>query len=115
MATSAAVAPAGLHFTRTGRTAFLMAKARPGVPILALTPEEDTWRKLAFSWGTCASLVGFTDSVEEMFLLVEKELERSALVKPGQSVVIVCGFPVGRMRPPNMLLLHTLPKKKPAG
>jgi len=26
----------------------------------------------------------------------------------GEQVVLVCGFPVGAVRPPNMALLHTV-------
>jgi hypothetical protein len=29
-------------------------------------------------------------------------------VQPGDQVVLVCGFPVGAVRPPNMALLHTI-------
>jgi len=39
---------------------------------------------------------------------VETALRASGTVKPGQQVVLVCGFPIGEMRQPNMLLLHTV-------
>jgi hypothetical protein len=39
---------------------------------------------------------------------VESALRHSETVKPGQQVVLVCGFPIMEMRQPNMLLLHTL-------
>jgi hypothetical protein len=29
-------------------------------------------------------------------------------VHAGDQVVLVCGFPVGALRPPNMALLHTV-------
>jgi len=95
-------------FTRMGRSGLLMAKSRPCVPILAFTPEECTYRRLALAWGVQPHIVPFVDTVEEMFKCVEMALRDSGMVKPGQQVVLVCGFPIGEMRPPNMVLLHTV-------
>ncbi len=39
-------------FTRTGRTAILMSKVRPEVPILAFTPVEETYRQLGIGVGS---------------------------------------------------------------
>ncbi len=95
-------------FTRSGRTAALMAKARPCVPILAFTPEMHTYRRLAMFWGVIPQIVPFADTLEEMLAHVETALRVSGSIQPGQQVVLISGFPVGAMRPPNMALLHTL-------
>ncbi len=95
-------------FTRLGRSALLMAKSRPCVPILAFTPEERTFRRLALAWGVKPYIVPFVETVEEMFFCVDKALHDTGMVKPGQQIVLVCGFPVSEMRPPNMVLLHTV-------
>jgi pyruvate kinase len=95
-------------FTRSGRTAALMAKARPCVPILAFTPEPQTYQRLAIMWGVTPYIVPFADTVEEMIAHVETALRVSGIVQPGQQVVLISGFPVGAMRPPNMALLHTV-------
>jgi pyruvate kinase len=95
-------------FTRMGRSALFMAKSRPRVPIMAFTPEEGTYRRLALAWGVRPIIVPFVDTVEEMFRCVETALRDSGMVKPGQQVVLVCGFPIGDMRPPNMVLLHSV-------
>jgi pyruvate kinase len=95
-------------FTRMGRSALFMAKSRPCVPILAFTPEESTFRRLALAWGVQPHIVPFVDTVEEMLLCVETALRDSRTVKAGQQVVLVCGFPIGEMRPPNMVLLHSV-------
>jgi len=95
-------------FTRLGRSALLMAKTRPRVPILAFTSEERTYRRLALAWGVQPRIVPFVDTVEAMFHCVETALRDSGTVKPGQQVVLVCGFPIMEMRQPNMVLLHTL-------
>jgi pyruvate kinase len=95
-------------FTRLGRSALLMAKTRPRVPILAFTSEVRTYRRLALAWGVQPQIVPFVDTVEAMFYCVETALRNSGTVKPGQQVVLVCGFPIMEMRQPNMVLLHTL-------
>ena len=95
-------------FTRGGRSAWLMAKARPGVPILAFTPDEQTYHRLALAWGVQPQVVPFSDTVEDMIAHVDAAMHTSGKVPPGQQVVLVCGFPVGEMRPPNMALLHTV-------
>jgi len=95
-------------FTTRGQTAWLMSKIRPRVPIMAFTPNEDTNRRLAFLWGVRPQRVKFVNSLEEMLDHVDAALLRSAVVQPGDQVVLICGFPVGAIRPPNMALLHTV-------
>jgi len=95
-------------FTTQGQTAWLMAKIRPRVPILAFTPNQDTYQRLSFLWGVRPQRVEFAHSLEEMLNLVDAALMRSEVVQSGDQVVLVCGFPVGAIRPPNMALLHTV-------
>jgi len=101
-------------FTRLGRSALLMAKARPKVPILAFTSEERTYHRLALAWGVQPHIVPLVNTVEAMFHCVEAALRESAIVKPGQQIVLVCGFPIMEMRQPNMVLLHTISQDKQA-
>ena len=95
-------------FTTRGQTAWLMSKIRPRVPIIAFTPNQDTYQRLTFLWGVRPQRVEFVNSLEEMLYHVEADLLRSSVVQPGDQVVMVCGFPVGAVRPPNMALLHTI-------
>ncbi len=46
-------------FTHSGRTALLMSKARPQVPIMAFTPMPSAYRKMALYWGVFPFLVPF--------------------------------------------------------
>jgi len=95
-------------FTTQGQTAWLMSKIRPRVPIMAFTPNEDTYRRLAFLWGVRPQQVQFANTLEEMLDQVDGALMRSEVVHMGDQVVLVCGYPVGAIRPPNMALLHTV-------
>ncbi len=93
-------------FTMQGQTAWLISKIRPRVPILAFTPQLDTYRRLTFLWGVKPQLVPYANTLEDMLQHVDAALMQT--VRPGDQVVLVCGFPVGAMRPPNMALLHTV-------
>jgi len=95
-------------FTTHGQTAWLMSKIRPRVPIMAFTPDRNTSHRLAFMWGVRPQLVPFSNTLEEMLDHVDAALMRSQVVQLGDQVVLVCGFPVGAVRPPNMALLHTV-------
>lgn len=95
-------------FTAQGQTAWLMSKIRPRVPIRAFTPNPETARRMTFMWGVRPQLVPFSNSLEEMIDHVDAALTRSQVVQVGDQVVLVCGFPVGALRPPNMALLHTV-------
>jgi pyruvate kinase len=98
-------------FTAQGKTAWLMSKIRPRVPIMAFTPSQDTYRQLTFMWGVRPQKIEFADSLEEMLDHVDAALMRSHDVRPGDQVVLVCGFPLGALRPTNMALLHTVGEK----
>jgi len=43
-----------------------------------------------------------------MIASVDAALLSSTPVQAGEQVVVICGFPVGSLRPPNFALLHTV-------
>jgi pyruvate kinase len=95
-------------FTVSGRTALLMSKERPRVPILAFTPSETTYRQMPLFWGVLPHLVPYSDTLEKMLEHVESAMIADNLISPGQQVLLICGFPVGARRPANLTLLHTV-------
>jgi len=95
-------------FTQTGKTALLMSKSRPNVPVFAFTPEEQTYQRMGLYWGVVPFLVPFASTVEAMVASVEAALVSSTSIRSGDQVVVISGFPVGAMRPPNFALLYTV-------
>ena len=95
-------------FTMSGRTALCVSKTRPGVPILAFTPDIRTFHRLVMYWGVTPYLVPNSTTLEEMLDDVDTVLKMSGSVKPGQQVVLTCGFPVATISPTNLVLLHTI-------
>ena len=98
-------------FTRSGRTARLLSKERPHVPILAFTPYAATYPRLALLWGVQPHLVPMADSVEVMLQHVESALLQELAVQVGQQVVLVAGMPLVDQGQANILLLHTVGRK----
>lgn len=95
-------------FTVSGRTALLMSKERPTVPILAFTPDRHSYQHLSMMWGVMPHLVPHAETVEAMLMHVESMMISEGLIQPGQQVVLICGFPVGARRAANLALLHTV-------
>lgn len=94
-------------FTAQGSTAWLVAKIRPTKCIFAFTPYEKTYRKLPFLWGVEPRLAPIAHSLEEMIANLDEALLSSGLEKD-TLVAVLCGFPIGAMKPPNMALLHVV-------
>jgi len=97
--------------TQSGKTALLMSKVRPKVPILAFTPELETFQMLSLFWGVKPYQVPYATTVEDMVAFVEEAIIATNPIQNGQQIIFVSGLPIGDMRPPNFLLLHTIGKK----
>ena len=98
-------------FTQSGRTARLMSKARPNVPILAFASKEKTCRYLTMLWGTTPYLTPHADTLEEMLTHVEAAVVSGTPIGAGQEIVLIAGFPINQMLPPNLALLHKIGRR----
>jgi pyruvate kinase len=98
-------------FTQSGRTARLMSKARPRVPILAFTPSKKTFNYMSMLWGTTPYLIPKVDTLEEMLAHVEVAVVSGTPLEPGQEIVLIAGFPINQMLPPNFALMHTIGRR----
>jgi len=96
-------AAAIVSFTSSGATAIRAARERPGAPILALTPNLATARRLALLWGAhCVhwpDITSFTDMVHKAV----RAAHREEVAGPGQRVVITAGVPFGTPGSTNVL------------
>lgn len=95
-------------FTSSGSTARRVAKYRPSVPILAITPDVASWRRLTLTWGITPLLSPLAGSVEEMANEAKQAALNSGLARPGDRIVIVAGVPVGYPGRTNLLRIETL-------
>lgn len=98
-------------FTTLGGTARRMARERPLQPILALTPNPDTARRLALVWGLEPRLGRQPDSLEQVTDDAVEAAMEYGLAQPGQRVLILAGTPFGAPGAANLLRLAHAPMK----
>ncbi len=94
--------------TTSGFTAKNISSFRPGLPIIAVTPNELTLHQLALSWGVTAHLLPFTQSFTTLLTNLKKLLLKHKLVKRGQTVVIAAGHPFGYKGQANLIKVETI-------
>jgi len=90
-------------FTRSGYTARLVSKERPGVLVLAFTHTQRVFNRAALYWGVSPLQVDVAGSVEELFQCVEAELVTRQLAVAGDSVVVLGGMPLAAGGATNFL------------
>jgi pyruvate kinase len=98
-------------WTASGATALRIARERPRPPILALTPNRDTARRLALVWGVHSLETQDARDVEDM---VDRACVNSlgeGFASPGDRVIIVAGMPFGSPGATNMVRLALVGEK----
>ncbi len=101
-------AAAILTATMSGTTARMVARYRPTVPIIAVTPNERTYRRLALVWGVTPLLIPEFATTDEMVELLVQTAKREGLVPAGSRVVLTAGVPFGGEGRTNMLQVQEL-------
>ncbi|WP_043707157.1 pyruvate kinase [Methylorubrum extorquens] len=86
-------ASAIVAYTESGTTAARVARKRPAVPILALTPNIDTSRRLSLLWGAHSVRTDDVDSYEEMTTKACHHAQEEGFAKPNDIVVVAAGIP----------------------
>ncbi len=80
-------------FTSSGSTARRVARERPSVPILVLTPKEETARRLGLLWGTYAVHTRDVSSFEEMVAKSKRMALRHGIARAGDRIIVMAGVP----------------------
>jgi pyruvate kinase len=96
-------AAAIIAFTSSGSTARRVSKYRPGVPIIAITPSNDTRRQLSISWGVRAFQISEPSQLTTLFARGARVAKQSGFAKRGDLVVVTGGVPIGISGSTNLL------------
>src|SRR3978361_432795 len=90
-------------WTSSGSTALRVARERPKPPVVAITPNLATGRKLSLVWGV--HCVGAEDAhaQDDMVDRACPRAFRAGFAKAGQRVIVVAGVPLGTPGATNML------------
>jgi pyruvate kinase len=94
-------------FTESGSTARLVSSYRPRAAVAAITPNDDTYRRLALWWGVVPVKSEFVATTDEMIVKGDELLKRKGLAASGDRVVMLAGqsHTTGAT---NMLRVHTI-------
>jgi pyruvate kinase len=82
-------------FTSSGSTARRVARERPAVPLLVLTPSLRTARTLGLLWGAHAVRTRDVHSFEEMLGKSKRMTLRHRVAGKGDRVIVTAGVPFG--------------------
>jgi pyruvate kinase len=78
--------------TESGYTANKVAKYRPAMPVVAVTPNETVRRRLALLWGVTPRMLGFVDGATELIERAATNAIETGVVNSGDSVVVLAGM-----------------------
>jgi pyruvate kinase len=105
-------ASAIICFTLSGSSARRIARDRPAVPLMVLTPSLTTARRIGLLWGTHAVHTKDVENFEEMVGKAKRMALRHQLGKAGDRVVMMAGVPFGTPGSTNMLHVQRLTGKE---
>ena len=100
---------ATVTYTSSGFSALRAARERPKAPILSLTPNLSTARRLSVVWGVHALQSADPRLVQQMVDDACRAALKEGFADVGDPVVIVAGLPFGRSGTTNMIRVARIP------
>jgi pyruvate kinase len=95
-------------FTESGSTARLAAKYRPEAPIVAFSPHQPTYNRLALEWGVTPLRFPTLSSTDKMIAEAARQLLERGMVADGDWVAMIAGIPPNQRASTNLLKLHVV-------
>jgi pyruvate kinase len=97
-------AATSVTYTASGHTSLRAARERPSSPILSITPNLDTARRMALTWGVHSALMDHdVVDVDEMVAAACKTALAEGFAEKGNLIVIAAGMPFGKPGSTNLL------------
>ncbi len=90
-------------FTHSGTTALLASRERPTVPILALTPVENTARRLSLAWGLHCVVGPSVDQFKMAVVNAIRAARSDGFAGDGDNIIITAGVPFNMPGTTNIL------------
>lgn len=94
-------------FTTSGRTARLVSRLRPEMPILTLASHEKVYHQLAVDWGVIPLQSTCKDVREALEVTIRFALKKG-LIAFGDVIVATSGAPFGKQGTTNMMHVETI-------
>jgi pyruvate kinase len=80
-------------FSHSGTTVSLVARERPCVPIIALTPLVGTARRLCLTWGTTCVIVGEVSRFKQAVVAAAKVAREMGFATDANQILVTAGVP----------------------
>ena len=90
-------------WTGSGSTGLRVARERPQVPIVAISPNLATGRKLSVAWGIHCVVADDAHDQDDMVERACRIAFKDGIAKAGRRVIIVAGLPLGTPGATNMI------------
>ena len=90
-------------FTATGSTTLRAARERPEVPILGLTPNIKTARRMVLVWGVHPVETSYFDKFDNVVDSAIDVSEKEGFAAKGQQLIVTAGVPFGTPGTTNIL------------
>jgi pyruvate kinase len=100
---------ATVAYTTSGFSALRASRERPATPILALTPQQATARRLALAWGVHPVPFEEVHDVTEMVEHASRAAVSHGFAGPGDVLVVIGGLPFGTSGSTNLLHVARIP------
>ena len=94
----------------SGMTARLVSRFRAPVPIIGLTTNEITWRKLALSWGVTPVICDKYTSIDVLFYIAKNTAAEVFSLAKGDKIVVTGGDITGKSGNTNLIKVEELTK-----
>jgi len=95
-------------WTSSGSTALRVARERPKPPVVAITPNLATGRKLSAVWGVHCVVAEDAKDLDDMVSRAGSIAFRDGFARAGQRVIIVAGVPLGTPGTTNMVRIASV-------
>lgn len=90
-------------FTQSGRTARLVARQRPLVPIYAFTPDARSFLRMNLVWGVVPMMMDYVDRLDDLTDRVREVIRERGIAQPGDMMVMTGGHPVTKRSITNLV------------
>ena len=90
----------------SGKTARMVSRFRPTVPILGLTTSERSWRRLALSWGVIPAMCEHYASTDVLFYIAKQIAEKELGLEKGDKIIVTGGDTSGTSGNTNLIKIE---------
>ena len=92
----------------SGITARMVSRFRAPIDIIGMTTSEETWRKLALSWGVTPVMCERVNSTDVLFYMASKAAKSTFKLKKNDKIIVTGGIINGESGNTNIIKLETI-------